>query len=488
MGAISLHSATKEISDEALILSCRAGDRDAVDVLYRRHHDAAFRFARRLMGNAADADDVAHEAFTKVIAAIKRGNGPDAVFRPYLFKAVRTVAANHWEQQAKETPSEETPDTAVLDLGLEAALNHDSITPVYKAFESLPARWRTVLWHAEVENEPPRRIAPLLGIEPNAVSALLMRARRGLREAYLHQYAAAELPRTDCQPTLPLLAGTVLGTASASDRKAAKEHARTCEDCRKVIAELTDIRKTMRGLVAPLLLFSPTLLPATAPPFPLWKPKPPIHTGFLAAGSIIAAAAAVTFALVIFIQTTGAPTPSSQAVQESPSTAPRIQVPAPANRTPGSVPVPPTLESSPAGLPTAAAPEETDPLTTPAFPRQPANPVRNPAPGPPGNYPTFPASTSVTPVPSPTATTAATQFPSPSKPSPAPTATPTLAPAPGPSPSPSPSPSPGTAIPTPTPSATASTGAPAATSSASPGPPSSPGPACVPFFFWCLPV
>lgn len=465
MDAISLRSAT-ESSDEALIISSRAGDRDSVDLLYRRHHDAAFRFACRLMGNATDADDIAHEAFIKVMAAINRGNGPDAVFRPYLFRAVRTVAADHWEQQAKETPSEETPDTAVQDLGLEAVLNQDSITPVYKAFESLPARWRTVLWHAEVENEPPRRIAPLLGIEPNAVSALLMRARRGLREAYLHQYAAAELPQAGCRPTLPFLAGTVLGTASAQDRNAAKEHARTCEDCRKVLADLGDIKKTMRVLVAPVLLLSPSFASASGLSLPRWNPVPRLTTGFLAASVIAAIAAAV--GLVLVVQTAGTPTQHTLAAHESATTS--LQTPAGAPGTPSSsAPSQSAIESSPAGAPATTDLGGTEPLTVPFLPRRPANPPRPPL-APPGNSPKLLASNPVAPKPSPSATTTPSPSPSPSKSAPSHTAIPTPAPV--------------TATPTATPSTSASSAAPSTT----PAPPLSAPPACVPFFTWCLPV
>jgi RNA polymerase sigma factor (sigma-70 family) len=465
--AISLRSAT-ESSDEALIFACRSGDRDAVDLLYRRHHDAALRFARRLMGNAADADDVAHEAFTKVMSAIGRGNGPDAVFRPYLFRTVRTVAADYWEQQAKETPSEETPDTAVHDFGLEAVLSQDSITPVYRAFESLPARWRTVLWHAEVENEPPRRIAPLLGIEPNAVSALLMRARRGLREAYLHQYAAAELPRSDCQPTLPFLAGTVLGTASARDRNAAKEHIRTCEDCRKVLADLSNIKKTMRVLVAPVLL-SPSLASAATPSFPRWNPGPQLGTGILTASVIAGIAAAV--GLVLILQTAGTPTNQTIAAQVSTTASPETPagVPGTASRSePSSAPPSqPTIESSPAGAPTTTDPGRTKPHTVPFL--RPANPPR-PLLAPPG-IPSKPlAPTPVAPNPIPSATTTTSPSPSPSKPASSHAATAT--------------PGPTSATPTATPSASSRAAAPSTTPATPPPAP----PACVPVFIWCLPV
>ena len=44
-----------------------------------------------------------------------------------------------------------------------------------------------MLWYAEVLEERPRDIAPLMGIGANAVSALLIRARAGLRAAYEQQ-------------------------------------------------------------------------------------------------------------------------------------------------------------------------------------------------------------------------------------------------------------------------------------------------------------
>ncbi|MGX9898982.1 RNA polymerase sigma factor [Arthrobacter sp. SA17] len=70
---------------------------------------------------------------------------------------------------------------------------------VSAAMRTLPERWRIVLWHAEVMGEPPRNIAPLLGIEANAVSSLLIRARAGLRAAYEQQtLPVAEPGGADC--------------------------------------------------------------------------------------------------------------------------------------------------------------------------------------------------------------------------------------------------------------------------------------------------
>lgn len=290
-----------ERADEELIRHSRARDQRAVEALYRRHHDAGYRYARNLLGNAPDAEDVAHEAFTKVMAAIARGHGPDTAFRPYYLRAVRTAAADKWDQQAKESPVEEVEEIPAEDPRL--AFPPDNSQTALTAFQALPRRWQTVLWHAEVEREPPRRIAPLLGIEPNAVSALLLRARKGLREAYLRAYAPTPAS-PDCCEIFPLLTATVLGTATAQDRRASREHARTCDHCARAMADLTDVRKTMRGMIAPLLLLPAGALTSVHPsagtlPRPRFNLQGTAARGVLTAtiaGAAIAAAAMSTTA------------------------------------------------------------------------------------------------------------------------------------------------------------------------------------------------
>ncbi|MFP3686343.1 hypothetical protein SB847_21820, partial [Bacillus sp. SIMBA_026] len=63
---------------------------------------------------------------------------------------------------------------------------------VAKAFRSLPERWQAVLWYLDVERMKPAAVAPILGLSPNAVSALALRAREGLRREYLQAHIAEE--------------------------------------------------------------------------------------------------------------------------------------------------------------------------------------------------------------------------------------------------------------------------------------------------------
>lgn len=169
-----------------LIGGVRAGDPAAMAELYERHRAQGLQFARALLSGPQDVEDVLHEAFTKAVSAIRNGYGPTGAFGPYLSTCIRSTASSLWKKQARERPSPDDdldPGTAE-DPGLENALSLFEHEAVAVAMRALPVRWRTVLWHAEVMGEPPRNIAPILGIEPNAVSALLIRARAGLRAAY----------------------------------------------------------------------------------------------------------------------------------------------------------------------------------------------------------------------------------------------------------------------------------------------------------------
>lgn len=434
-----------EISDEDLIRFTRAGDGSAVETLYSRHHEAGLRFARRLMNDKADAEDIAQDAFLKVVAAIGRGNGPETAFRPYLLSAVRTAAADRWEEQTKETPTEGTGDSPVEDPSLASLLQRDDPELVMKAFQSLPLRWMTVLWHAEVEREPPRRIAPILGIEPGAVSALLLRARKGLREAYLSAYAEVP-PRAACEPTFPHLAATVLGTSSARDRRKVEQHARDCEDCAKVLAELTNVGGTMRGILAPLLLIpSGAALPGTLHPDSQLPAKSTAHYAVV----LTAAATLIAVAAVASVNAAG--------LNGQPRVSPGASAAPPFNHTvPAQSPTPSASPATTAGSTEDPVPVEESAPPAHSYPAEfPGYFQQSQARNAPGRAATFTQPEAKVPAPSTAAigtvsTPEPTAIPTPT-PSWTPTAIPIAVPTTSPTSTPTPTPTPTSIIPVPTP-------------------------------------
>ena len=75
---------TQDSAETALAIRARAGSADAFGRLVQMHQQALRAFLRRLCGNAADADDLAQEAFVFAWEHIARFD-PARPFRPWLF-------------------------------------------------------------------------------------------------------------------------------------------------------------------------------------------------------------------------------------------------------------------------------------------------------------------------------------------------------------------------------------------------------------------
>lgn len=250
----SLDQATA--SDAELIAATRAGDDDAFSLLYRRHAGAARAAARTLMRSRAGADDLVAEGFTRILAALRRGTGPDVAFRPYLLACVRNAAYDRYRQDRREDltldPGAGLADPVLVDPALLAGERQ----MVARAFTSLPDRWQAVLWHTEVEGMPPASVAPILGLSANAVAALSYRAREGLRQAYLQAHLGAATPAS-CRVSRNQLGRYVRDGLSPTERASVDRHLESCVSCRALLAELTDVDTSLRSAMVPLVVGGP---------------------------------------------------------------------------------------------------------------------------------------------------------------------------------------------------------------------------------------
>jgi RNA polymerase sigma factor (sigma-70 family) len=245
-----------DASDAELIARVRAGDVDAFGLLFERHRDAATRLAH-VLGAGADADDLVAEAFARVLTVLRGGRGPDVALRPYLLTAVRHSYVDRIRAQSRATP---TDDLGTLDRGEpfeDTAVAGFESAAAARAFRSLPERWQLVLWHLEVEGQKPAEIAPLLGMSPNAVSALAYRAREGLRQAFLQMHAA-DVVDDECTRTRDMLGAYVRQGLSRRDGQKVAAHLESCRSCAAVYLELTEVNSELRGVLGPLLLGSAT--------------------------------------------------------------------------------------------------------------------------------------------------------------------------------------------------------------------------------------
>jgi RNA polymerase sigma-70 factor (ECF subfamily) len=144
------------------------------------HHLALFRFAYRLTGSAADAEDIVQECFLGLLRADCGFDERRTSLRTYLFGAVRNQASKRFRRREDATAEPETaPD---LRSPESEALRGEMEAQVARAVLGLPETQREILILAHYEQMPLAEIAEVVGIEVGAVKSRLQRARGALRE------------------------------------------------------------------------------------------------------------------------------------------------------------------------------------------------------------------------------------------------------------------------------------------------------------------
>lgn len=82
-------------TDAHLVARARRGDDLAFGQLVRRHHSSVHRAARAILGSAADAEDVAQEAWLHAYLHLARFQGT-AAFKTWVHAIARNRAVDHY--------------------------------------------------------------------------------------------------------------------------------------------------------------------------------------------------------------------------------------------------------------------------------------------------------------------------------------------------------------------------------------------------------
>lgn len=164
--------------DEELVARVAAGDEAALEPLLRRHWEGAFRLARGVLGETSAAEDVAQEAFLRLL---RRAGQFDAQreFRPWFASLVRNAARDARTARERRARREEG---APLRMGGEPA--HDPVARreearlVREHLERLEPDCRELLRLCYEEGLTQREAAEALDCPPGTVAS---RIKRGLR-------------------------------------------------------------------------------------------------------------------------------------------------------------------------------------------------------------------------------------------------------------------------------------------------------------------
>ena len=157
------------------------GDASACRTLVQRHLPRVVAFAQRVLGDAAEAEDVAQEVFVRVWTSAPRWE-PRAQLSTWLHRVAMNFCldrlARRREQSLDDVPEPLDPrpspasQAAARDLG-----RH-----VQVALLALPERQRIAITLCHHQGFSSREAAEILGVGERALESLLARGRRAVRE------------------------------------------------------------------------------------------------------------------------------------------------------------------------------------------------------------------------------------------------------------------------------------------------------------------
>lgn len=164
-----------------LIKAIASGDSKSFESLLNLHQSAVYGLCFRLMGNAASAQDMAQETWMKVIRAAGQFD-PRGSVRAWILTIAKNMCLNELRKHKWEESNPEQIESYKSDEDLEESLiQMQSLGLLKQAVDQLPERQRVALVLFMFEEKSMSELAVEMGLQVNAVKALLHRARENVQ-------------------------------------------------------------------------------------------------------------------------------------------------------------------------------------------------------------------------------------------------------------------------------------------------------------------
>ncbi|MCT4370694.1 RNA polymerase sigma factor [Yangia mangrovi] len=169
-------------SDEALLAAYAAGEQAAARALVQRLGPRAFGHAHRMLGDRAEAEDVAQEALLRLWRAAPGWREGEAKVSTWLYRVVSNLCIDRMrKRRGGAVDIDDVAEPADPAPGAEAALQGRAREgALQEALDALPMRQRqaVVLRHLEGLSNP--EIAGIMDLGVRAVESLTARGRKAL--------------------------------------------------------------------------------------------------------------------------------------------------------------------------------------------------------------------------------------------------------------------------------------------------------------------
>ena len=181
---------TPDDTDQELVRRVQAGDQTAFNLLVLKYQHRVLKLVGRFVNDAAEAEDVAQEAFLKAYRALASFRG-DSAFYTWLYRIAINTAKNALVSQRRRPVDFDLdlqdPDQYARQAKLkeadtpEGVLLTDEIRAVVEeAMEQLPEDLRTAIVLRELEGLSYEEIAEAMDCPVGTVRSRIFRAREAI--------------------------------------------------------------------------------------------------------------------------------------------------------------------------------------------------------------------------------------------------------------------------------------------------------------------
>ena len=172
--------------EDQLLLRLQRAEPSAVAEVYDAHQGAVRAFAKRLLGDAATAEDLVHEVFVSLPKAARHFRG-DSALRTFLISVAVNHARHHVRaaqrrRRALSAYGESLASESTSDPEHEARRKQLAAL-LTRALDTLPIEQRVAFVLCEVEERTSREAAEIVGAPEATLRTRLFHAKKKLRLA-----------------------------------------------------------------------------------------------------------------------------------------------------------------------------------------------------------------------------------------------------------------------------------------------------------------
>lgn len=184
--------------DSELLDKLATGDEVAFRTLVERHIDRAYAIALRIVGNAADAEDVVQDTMLKIWSHRGRWQHGRAKFSTWLYRVISNRCIDLRRKPRTENV-ETVPEVADGQPGAVEIIERNELNGMLElAMQRLPEQQRIAVIFSYHENMSNGEIAQVMDTTVAAVESLLKRGRQQLRQLLRKHERDIRTAFTDC--------------------------------------------------------------------------------------------------------------------------------------------------------------------------------------------------------------------------------------------------------------------------------------------------